>query len=73
METGTGKTYVYAETIFRLHKLYHFNKFVIVVPTLPIKEGAKQFLSDPYVARHFKDACGYGAEIELGVLEPQKA
>lgn len=73
METGTGKTYVYAETIFRLHKLYRFNKFVVVVPTLPIKEGAKQFLSDPYVARHFKDACGYGAEIELGVLEPQKA
>jgi type III restriction enzyme len=72
METGTGKTYVYAETIFRLHKLYRFNKFVIVVPTLPIKEGTRQFLSDPYVARHFRDVCGYEAEIELGVLDPQK-
>jgi type III restriction enzyme len=39
METGTGKTYVYLRTIFELHKRYGFTKFVIVVPTVAIKEG----------------------------------
>lgn len=39
METGTGKTYVYLRTIFELHKLYGFTKFVIVVPSVAIREG----------------------------------
>lgn len=39
METGTGKTYVYLRTIYELNKLYGFQKFVIVVPSVPIKEG----------------------------------
>jgi type III restriction enzyme len=39
METGTGKTYVYLRTIFELHKLYGLKKFVIVVPSIPIREG----------------------------------
>ncbi|MCC6930767.1 MAG: DEAD/DEAH box helicase family protein [Gemmatimonadaceae bacterium] len=39
METGTGKTYVYLRTIFELHRLYGFTKFVIVVPSVAIKEG----------------------------------
>ena len=39
METGTGKTYVYLRTIFELHKEYGFTKFVIVVPSIAIKEG----------------------------------
>lgn len=39
METGTGKTYVYLRTLFELHKLYGFTKFVIVVPTIAIREG----------------------------------
>src|SRR3989338_1817899 len=39
METGTGKTYVYLRTIHELHKKYGFKKFVIVVPSLAIKEG----------------------------------
>lgn len=72
METGTGKTYVYTQTIFELHKRYGFNKFIIAVPSLPIKAGAKQFLSDAYVRHHFSDACGYNCEIELGVLESPK-
>jgi len=72
METGTGKTYVYASTIFELHKKYKINKFIVVVPTLPIKAGARQFLSDPYVKKHFKDVCGYNAEIDLQVLESVK-
>lgn len=39
METGTGKTYVYLRTIHELHKQYGFKKFIIVVPSLAIKEG----------------------------------
>ncbi|MCD8297793.1 MAG: DEAD/DEAH box helicase family protein [Prevotella sp.] len=39
METGTGKTYVYLRTIYELNKNYGFKKFVIVVPSVPIREG----------------------------------
>ncbi len=39
METGTGKTYVYLRTIFELYKRYGFTKYVIVVPSVAIKEG----------------------------------
>lgn len=39
METGTGKTYVYLKTIYELQKLYGFKKFVIVVPSVAIREG----------------------------------
>jgi type III restriction enzyme len=39
METGTGKTYVYLRTLFELHKTYGFTKFVIVVPSIAIREG----------------------------------
>lgn len=72
METGTGKTYVYTKTIFELHKRYGINKFIIAVPSLPIKAGTAQFIKDEYVRRHFSDGCGYGTEIELGVLESLK-
>ena len=44
METGTGKTYVYLRTIFELNKLYGFTKFVIVVPSVAIKEGVYKSL-----------------------------
>ena len=73
METGTGKTYVYTKTIFELHQRYRLNKFIICVPSLPIKAGAEQFLSDLYVQRHFYDACGYHCDLEVGVLEAAKA
>ncbi|MBZ9944493.1 DEAD/DEAH box helicase family protein [Mesorhizobium sp. BR1-1-13] len=39
METGTGKTYVYLRTIFELNKTYGFKKFIIVVPSVAIREG----------------------------------
>lgn len=44
METGTGKTYVYLRTIFELNKNFGFTKFVIVVPSVAIKEGTKKTL-----------------------------
>jgi len=72
METGTGKTYVYTRTIFELHKRCGFNKFIIAVPTLPIKAGTASFIDDAEVMRHFSNVCGYNSEIELCLLEPQK-
>ncbi len=72
METGTGKTYVYTAAMFELHKRYGINKFIIVVPTLAIKAGAKQFLQDGYTKRHFKDQCGYSTELDVLVLEAIK-
>ena len=44
METGTGKTYVYLRTIFELNKAYGFKKFIIVVPSIAIKEGVAKAL-----------------------------
>lgn len=72
METGTGKTYVYTRTMFELHKRCGINKFIIAVPTLPIKAGTASFLQEPEVERHFKNVCHYNAEIELCLLEPSK-
>src|SRR3546814_1524277 len=44
METGTGKTYVYLRTVFELNKRFGFTKFVIVVPSVAIKEGVYKTL-----------------------------
>lgn len=70
METGTGKTYVYTKMMYELHKNYGFNKFIILVPTTPIKAGTGQFIKATYVKNHFRDQ--YNSEIELHVLSPQK-
>ena len=53
METGTGKTYVYLRTIFELNKHYGFTKFVIVVPSVAIKEGVYKTLQ--ITEEHFKN------------------
>ena len=52
METGTGKTYVYLKTIFELNKLYGFTKFIIVVPSIAIKEGVYKTIQ--ITQDHFK-------------------
>lgn len=70
METGTGKTYVYTKAIYELNYRYGINKFVIVVPTLAIKAGTKNFIEDGYSKRHF--AADYGTEIELSTVETIK-
>ncbi len=72
METGTGKTYVYTHAIYELHKRHGINKFIVVVPSLPIKAGAEQFLGDGYVQKHFENTCGYGAKVELYTLKAQR-
>lgn len=52
METGTGKTYVYLRTIFELNRRYGFTKFVIVVPSVAIKEGVYKTLE--MTEEHFR-------------------
>ena len=73
METGTGKTYVYTHALFELHKKCGFNKFIIVVPSLAIKAGTGAFLEDGNVMKHFADARGYHADVEVCVVESQRA
>lgn len=52
METGTGKTYVYLRTLFELNQRYGFSKFIIVVPSVAIKEGV--YKSIEMMAEHFR-------------------
>jgi type III restriction enzyme len=73
METGTGKTYVYTHAMFELHKTCGFNKFIVVVPSLAIKAGTGAFLEDGNVMKHFADARGYSADIEVCILGSQNA
>lgn len=56
METGTGKTYVYIKTIMELNKLYGWSKFIIVVPSLAIREGVKK--SFDVTSEHFQQTYG---------------
>ena len=61
METGTGKTYCYIKTIFELHKLYGWSKFIIVVPSIAIREGVLKALA--ITAEHFTES--YGKKIRF--------
>lgn len=56
METGTGKTYVYLRTIYELHRLYGFKKFIIAVPSVAIREGVLSSLR--LTKDHFGDLYG---------------
>ncbi len=56
METGTGKTYCYIKTIFELNKLYGWSKFIIVVPSIAIREGVYKSLQ--ITADHFLENYG---------------
>ncbi|TGM75785.1 restriction endonuclease subunit R [Leptospira levettii] len=56
METGTGKTYVYLNTILSLHKTYGWSKFIIIVPSIAIKEGVMKTLE--MTADHFREKFG---------------
>ena len=52
METGTGKTYVYLRTIFELNRRYGFTKFIVIVPSVAIKEGVYKTLQ--ITEQHFR-------------------
>jgi type III restriction enzyme len=57
METGTGKTYVYLRTIYELHRTYGFRKFVIVVPSVAIREGVWKSLAITH--EHLQELFGH--------------
>lgn len=57
METGTGKTYVYLRTMYELNKIYGFKKFVIVVPSVAIREGVLKSLAITF--DHFQGLYDY--------------
>ena len=68
METGTGKTFTQIKTIYELNEKYGFNKFIIVVPTLPIKAGTQQFIISNDTKKFFEDEYNQ-VEIELRLVE----
>ena len=59
METGTGKTYVYIKTMFELYKRYGWSKYIVVVPSIAIREGVKK--SFEITQEHFMDLYGIKA------------
>jgi restriction endonuclease len=56
METGTGKTYVYIKTILELHKRYGWSRYIVVVPSIAIREGVKKTFD--ITAEHFQESYG---------------
>lgn len=69
METGTGKTYVYLRTIYELHQQYGFKKFVIVVPSVAIREGVLKNLEITY--GHFQTLYDK-VPVDFGVYDSSK-
>lgn len=69
METGTGKTYVYLRTIYELNKLYGFKKFVVVVPSIAIREGVLKNLQITH--EHFQSLYDK-APVSFGVYDSKK-
>lgn len=57
METGTGKTYTYIRTMYELHKRYGWSKFIVIVPSIAIREGV--FKSFQVTQDHFQELYGH--------------
>ena len=68
METGTGKTYTYIKTMYELNKLYGWSKFIIVVPSIAIREGVCR--SFEIMSEHF--AAEYGKRIQSFVYDSKQ-
>ena len=68
METGTGKTYVYIKSMFELNKRYGFSKFIVVVPSIAIREGVKK--SFEMTQEHFMDT--YGKKARFFIYNSKK-
>ena len=69
METATGKTYVYLRTIHELHRTYGFRKFVIVVPSVAIREGVLKSLEITH--EHFQTLYGF-PQVQFSVYESSR-
>ena len=65
METGTGKTYVYIKTMFELYEKYGWGKFIVVVPSVAIREGVKK--SFEITQEHFMSVENYGLKARFFV------
>ncbi len=61
METGTGKTYCYIKTMFEMQKQYGWSKFIVVVPSIAIREGVRK--SFEITAEHFLEEYGKRARV----------
>lgn len=73
METGTGKTLAYTQLMYELYEHYGLNKFIILVPSTPIREGTKAFIESDYAKRYFDDEYrGDNLALNLDILEAQK-
>jgi type III restriction enzyme len=57
METGTGKTYTYIRTMYELHRHYGWSKFIVIVPSIAIREGVYQSFDD--TKDHFQELYGH--------------
>lgn len=68
METGTGKTYTYIKTMYELNKLYGWSKFIVVVPSLAIREGV--WKSFEIMSEHF--AAEYGKRIQSFIYDSKQ-
>ncbi|QFQ13716.1 restriction endonuclease subunit R [Pseudoprevotella muciniphila] len=68
METGTGKTYTYIKTMYELNKLYGWSKFIIVVPSIAIREGVCR--SFDIMSEHF--AAEYGKRIQSFIYDSKQ-
>ncbi|MBW8454600.1 MAG: DEAD/DEAH box helicase family protein [Pseudomonas sp.] len=68
METGTGKTYCYIKTIFELNKRYGWSKFIIMVPSIAIREGVQKSLQ--ITADHFTE--GYGKKARFFIYNSKR-
>ena len=68
METGTGKTYVYTKTMYALNKAYGWSKFIIVVPSVAIREGIYKSLE--YTQEHFMQH--YGKKIRFFIYNSKR-
>ena len=68
METGTGKTYVYTKTMYELNNHYGWSKFIIMVPSVAIREGVHKSLE--ITAEHFQEI--YGKKIRFSIYDTKK-
>ncbi len=68
METGTGKTYVYIKSMFELNKRYGFSKFIVVVPSIAIREGVYKTFT--MTEEHFMDT--YGKKARYFIYDSKK-
>ncbi|NQY82718.1 MAG: DEAD/DEAH box helicase family protein, partial [Alphaproteobacteria bacterium] len=68
METGTGKTYCYIKTMFEMHKLYGWSKFIVMVPSIAIREGVYKSLQ--ITADHFTES--YGKRVRFFIYNSKR-